>query len=437
VLRQQAPALNKYLRGKNYANIGVLKFLVKKGDAVPSDNVGELNLGIANRLEVALVLCNPDDGLGIIQHASKTVVKEYDLRANHLTREGRKAFFAHEYDLAWGPRKVEASAFVTGLVTIAKDLKKTTLKFQVFDNEGNIKDVLEPIVLETTPRILTEAGYSYLMSPELHKEAFAQAKKDKGNRFPRSTLVDKVEVQTALLDANPPKVDLKEPNPYQEGPVKLTILYNAKPQSIDAKGNVAEPKETDVVSFILENPTKETYAVLLKVNGVNTLFAETLNDPKISHKWVLKPGEKQVIEGFQINENEVDHFKVLSPKESEENEVNYGAHAGTFRMAVYHGGVVREDPSIEANKTKDEAQVARAAIARGSLKASDIPAGSLNALKRDLRGREKAGDGARGMIVQGSGKGKKEIERLFFKPEQADPIHDVTIRYYLPKRQQP
>jgi hypothetical protein len=435
VIRQKAPALNKYLRSKNYANVGVLKFLVKKGDAAPNDNVGELNVGIANRLEVALVLSNPDDDLGIIQQASKTVTKENNVRANHLTKEGRKAFFSHQYDLAWGPRKVDATAFVTGLVTISSDLKKTTLKIQVFDRDGNIQDVFDEITLETTPRILTESGGSYLLMPELHKEAFAQAKKDKGNRFPRSTLVDKIEVQTALVDPSVTKTEMKEPNPYREGPVKLTILYNGKPQRIDERGNVAEPKETDVVTFILENPTKDTYAVLLKVNGVNTLFAETLNDPNVSHKWILKPGERQVIEGFQINENDVDEFKVLSPKESEANEVNYGAHAGTFHMACFKGAVVKDDPSIETNKTKDEVQVARAAIARGNLKVSDIPAGSLNALKRDLRGREKAGDGARGMIVQGPKKGKKEVERLFFKPDQTDPVHDVTIRYYVPKRQ--
>ena len=431
VLRKRAPEILKHLREKKYANVGVLKFLVKKGDATPSDNVGELNLNIANRLEVALVLSNPDEDLGIIQAASRTVTKENNVRASHLTKEGRKAFFNGEYDLAWGPRKVTASAFVTGLVTIDKDLKKTKICFQVFDKEGEISDILDEVVMDTSPRILTEAGYSYLLNPEKNKEAFASAKKDKGNRFPRAVLVDKVvDPLENVVVINRPAVDT---NPFTEGPVKLVILYNGKPQTV-VNGKVPEPKANDTIAFVLDNPTKETYAVLLKVNGVNTLFNETISDPKTCHKWILKPGEKQSVTGFQVNDSRVDKFKVLSPKESEENEVYYGPHAGTFRMVCYKGAIVKEDPSIEVNQRKEETEVARAAIGRGALDLAEIQAGSLNAMKRTLRGREKTGDGARGMIVSGGANEKKEIEHLFFKHELADPIHDVTIRYYVPKK---
>ncbi|MCE9530066.1 MAG: hypothetical protein K8T89_02845 [Planctomycetes bacterium] len=233
MLRKQAPELIKYVRSKNYQNVGVLKFLVKKGDAPPSDNVGEINLGLANRLEVAMVLNNPDEDMGVIQQASRTVSKDNNVRANHLTKEGRKAFFTSEYDLAWGPRKVAANAFITGLVTISKDLKKTTIRFQVFNKDGDIEDVLNEVVMETSPRILTEAGYSYLVTPEANKEAFASAKKDKGNRFPRAVLVDKVvEQQTFALAINTdvPKPMFREPNPFKEGPIKLTIMYNGVPR---------------------------------------------------------------------------------------------------------------------------------------------------------------------------------------------------------------
>lgn len=434
VLRNKAPELLKYLRGKNYANVGVLKFLVKKGDAAPSDNVGELNLSLANRLEVALVLSNPDEDLGIIQQASRTVTKENNVRASHLTKEGRKAFFTGEYDLAWGPRKVMASAFVTGLVTISKDLKTTTIRFQVFDKDGDLSDVLDEVKMETSPRILTEAGYSYLFTAEANKDAFASAKKDKGNRFPRAVLVDKVVDPLAdVVVINRPKVDEVAVNPFKQGPIKLTILYNGKPVSIE-NGIVPEPKESDRVTFQIENPTQDTYAVLVKVNGTNTLFNETINDPRTCHKWILRPGEKQIITGFQTDEQTVNEFKVLSPKESEENEVYYGDNAGTFRMAAFKGNIVKEDPSIEINKVREETEVARAAIGRGTLALADIQAGSLNALKRTLRGREKSGDGARGMIVSSGNQGKKEVERFFFKPEFADPVHDMTLRYYVPKK---
>jgi hypothetical protein len=436
MLRKKAPELIKYLRSKHYANVGVLKFLVKKGDAAPSDNVGELNLSLANRLEVALVLSNPDEDLGIIQQASRTVAKENNVRASHLTKEGRKAFFDSEYDLAWGPRKAAASAFITGLVTISPDLKQTKFRFQVFDKDGNLADALDEVTMETTPRILTEAGYSYLLKPEVHTEAFAAAKKNKGNRFLRAELVDKIEEQTAYAPEASKTVQvpvIKGPNPYKEGPVKLTILYNGKPQMIGANGMVAEPKQTDEVSFVLENPTKDTLAVVLKVNGHNTLFDESYPDLKACHKWILRPGEKQTITGFQIDDKTVKKFKVLSPKESQENEVYYGDNAGTFHMATFQGNVVKEDPSIKVNEGREETELALAAIGRGTLVLGDIEAGSLNALKRTLRGREKGGDGARGMIVQSDSQGKRDIERFFFKYDYADPIHDVTLRYYMPK----
>src|SRR5262245_36179904 len=67
--QKHAPEIIKYLRDHKYQNVGVLKFLVKQGDAVP-DNAGPLNLSVANRLEVALVLANPDEKLGIIERAS-------------------------------------------------------------------------------------------------------------------------------------------------------------------------------------------------------------------------------------------------------------------------------------------------------------------------------------------------------------------------------
>lgn len=438
MLRKKTPDLLKYLKSKKYANVGVVKFLVKKGDAAPSDNVGELNLSLANRLEVAMVLGNPDEDLGIIQQASKTIVKENNVRANHLTKEGRKAFFTGEYDLAWGPRKVTANAFVTGLVSIDKDLKQTKILFQVFDKDGELANIGEEVVMETSPRILTEAGYSYALNPEKHADAFAAAKKDRGNRFPRAVLVDKVVQQEqyglALANTTLPKPAMTELIPYKEGPIKLTILYNGKPQAVDVTGRVAEPKETDTVTFVIENSTKEAYAVLLKVNGVNTLFKETTPDTKICHKWILRPGEKQIINGFQVDDSKVDSFKVLSPEESVENEVHYGAHAGTFRIACFQGTIVKEDPSIEVNKVREEDQLVRAAIGRGSLDLTDIKAGSLDALKRTLRGREKLGEGARGLVVPGGNGPDKPIEKFYFKYELNDPVSDATIRYYTPKR---
>ncbi|MEM8913998.1 MAG: hypothetical protein AAGC97_19735, partial [Planctomycetota bacterium] len=55
-LTDVAPAVLEQLRADGFQNVGVLKFRVKKGDAKPSDRVGTLNLHLAEKLELALIL---------------------------------------------------------------------------------------------------------------------------------------------------------------------------------------------------------------------------------------------------------------------------------------------------------------------------------------------------------------------------------------------
>src|SRR3954471_20804171 len=68
-----APKVLRHLRDKGYRNVGVLKFLVKKGKGAPADNVGGLNLDAARILELALILKDDVDGkVCVIRDASAT-----------------------------------------------------------------------------------------------------------------------------------------------------------------------------------------------------------------------------------------------------------------------------------------------------------------------------------------------------------------------------
>ena len=79
-----------YLKEHGYRNVGVLKFRVQKGDEPVSDRVGTLNLDLAARLEVALVLTTDIKApLGIIHDASAVAAKIPG--ANHLNEPGRRA----------------------------------------------------------------------------------------------------------------------------------------------------------------------------------------------------------------------------------------------------------------------------------------------------------------------------------------------------------
>src|SRR5688572_6887243 len=100
-LHKQAPKILKELQQKGCKNVGVLKFRVKKGNEPTSDNVGTLNMTLADRLEIALALAmdnDPAKQIGIIQQASAVAAKIKE--SNHLTKSGRAALFKEEYPLA-------------------------------------------------------------------------------------------------------------------------------------------------------------------------------------------------------------------------------------------------------------------------------------------------------------------------------------------------
>jgi hypothetical protein len=108
-LLRQAPRVLGYLKEHGYRNVGVLKFRVQKGDEPVSDRVGTLNLDLAARLEVALVLTTDIQApLGVIHDASTVAARIPG--ANHLTEPGRRALLGARYPLAWGGEQVEPDA---------------------------------------------------------------------------------------------------------------------------------------------------------------------------------------------------------------------------------------------------------------------------------------------------------------------------------------
>jgi hypothetical protein len=405
VLKQHAPEIIRYLREHKYQNVGVLKFLVKQGDTV-SDNAGPLNLNVANRLEVALVLANPDEQLGIIERASAAVVRSNNRRATHLTPEGRAALFqVREYTRAWGDGKpVEADAFLTGTVAISPDGRTLDLTVQVFDRTSKEPARVGTFRAATDFRTLTEIGRSFALGRGPNEsELLAQA-------------ID----HSQTIRAKP------ETNPLETGksPVELRILYNGTPICI-TNGTVPEPRKNDRVSFVLINRGGERCGVVLKVNGENTLFREPY-DALHCHKWVLGPGEQVKIDGFQMSAGGLKRFEVLSPEESDKDMVNYGEHAGTFSLVVFR--------EAKADSEIATANFDIAAIARGALPPSGERPGTLAVLQAKLR--EKGGqsrtEGQKGLLSHGAD-AKREIQYVSFKPDPV-PVLAATVRYWQPGR---
>jgi len=435
-LAKAAPGIVKQLREEGCPSVGVLKFLVQRpqkeaGEA--DDAVGELNQGIADRLENALIFASTDERLGIIRGASKKA-QSIPL-ANHLKEEGRKSCFEGRYELAWGSAEVEPGAFITGRAVVAKDLKTITLHLEHFGKDGKLKSLGSPIEVPATRRTLVEAGYSYVLGKEKTKEL-------RGARGSASTSDDPIKISeveqsaatSALVIARPAGVKYTAEDALKESPVELTCKYNGLPVKVEG-GRMPEPGPDTKVSFTLKNTDPDaTYAVVLKVNGRNTLLREEA-EPSRCLKWILAPQTEVEVAGFQDSDSKMTEFKILSDEESEADVVRYGDLVGSVRMVVFRGEQSAAEKADSPPAPRDLVLTQLVAISRGAEdRALGSKPSSLAGLQDQLRKQSATASGARG-VIGSSGKAKEHmVERVPFKSLPAIGVADITIRYYTPKK---
>ncbi len=159
---REAPKILAQLKGRGCKTVGVLKFRVKKGNEPLTDNAGPLNLTLANRLEMALILANKvQQPLGIIHDASAVAAR---LRgASHVTAEGRHTLFEADYPLAWGKEKVRPDALLTGIALISPDLRDMTVGILAFDKDGKGLRKVAQFTATVDAVALVESGESFLL----------------------------------------------------------------------------------------------------------------------------------------------------------------------------------------------------------------------------------------------------------------------------------
>jgi hypothetical protein len=442
-LLDRAKGLVKHCKDKGYKTVGVLKFLGAKDGSDFSDNLGTVNTLLARRLEVSLVLANdPRKPIELIDDASAVAARTRG--ANHYTPEGRRALFAAGYKLAWGDPKVRVTpdAFLTGLVSMSKDLKTLRVSFLYFDRTTNR---LEPVpgvpdaVVPNRAAALVEMGESFTVRGAFDDgkveanpkgkndvETKPKAKNDppeaKGKNDPPADLPkdkDQSAFQSAadIRDQKGGKHPAEDPN----APIKLTVLYDGQPVKIqvrDGKAFVPEPAAGQRVEFVIAKDAKAPrYGVVLKVNGDNTLDKQRLPDVRC-RKWIMTdPGETVTIRGYQLGTDRVETFRVLSAPESKAREVNYGADVGTITMTVFSEG---KEPAPDL--AEDAAE--KTAVAAGELPAE--PSKSFDSLKAKL-----LEDANRGLIAEGAQvEGKVQVVK--FTPA-ATPVMTLTVIYYKAK----
>lgn len=426
-LLREAPKIHDYCREKGYKNIGVLKFRVKKGSDPISDNVGTLNMQLANQLEVALTLSNSNDPakqLGIIRRASSAAAKIPG--ANHVSAEGRAKLFDAEYPLSWGDAKVKPDAFITGVVLVSADLREMTVGIMALDkNGGPLEKVMPVFRAPTDAASLSEIGESFVL-----RGAF-----DKSNLVLASA---KAVEQAAKVKAEPEPGKTPEPFPLEDkaAPVTMEVLYDGKVQPVeikDGKALIAEPEEHQEVKILVKRApgNRQRLGIVVKVNGENTLFREKLRDIDC-RKWILEPDKKAFsIGGYQSANDMRENFRVASREESKSKELDYGEDVGTITITVFGektsdappADLPSDDPEIRI-KNENEAEDL-AALTRSVFPIQ--PVRNLAALKHQLReaGRETA---TRGLIMQGASAANK-INIVTFKADPT-PLMAVTVTYY-------
>ncbi|MBW3597720.1 MAG: hypothetical protein KY475_10640 [Planctomycetes bacterium] len=418
-LLRRAPEMLEHCRSKGYRNVGVLKFRVKKGNDPISDSVGTFNSFLAERLETALILANSSSGgspVGIIRDASAVAAKTPG--AAHTSADGRSRLFAAKYPLAWGspPPQVTPDAFITGIVVVSPDLRDMSVGILAFDRAGKELERIVPVFkADVGIDALAELGESYAL-----RGAF-----DGGDTQMTEEQTKEVLVTTALKVK---EQQTTHPLADPQRPVLLEAAYNGRPVSIEFRGGEAflpEPQEGEqVVLTLRHNPgvKAERLAVVLKVNGENTLFRQRKRDIDC-RKWILEPGAPPiVIRGYQKSDKTYEAFRVLSAAESREREIHYGADVGMISLTVFREAVPEDLPPPDLLSEEDEDLLA---MMRGGF--PEKPAETLGALKAQLR----SGSMLRGGLIESGAEEKGGIRIVEFEPDPT-PIMTAAIRYYEP-----
>jgi len=269
----------------------------------------------------------------------------------------------------------------------------------------------------TSPKLLGEAGKTFYLrrmshSPEGSEPNLEEAAQETQNGNTQNPLNDPERpVNLEIWFDNDKVVDGSKKLPFKDD---------------NGETPLREPLENQIVRFHIERTDKAQgrLAILLLVNGVNSVFEEKERAPAEYTKWILsdKPGEKMVdVRGFFVKNDtgyEMIPFKVFSDAESKDQENFYGAKAGQVLFEVYRergeGNGVVADSAIRG-------------ISRGTLPPANKAIEELGQLKNLLKNPPKTV--SRGMIGRSDERRKAELEEVPFKCDP-EPIMSVAFRYY-------
>lgn len=389
------------LKTKGYQNVGVLKFRVQKPPTGKEDfQAGPLNVVVTRAVENALIVHNEDPQLrmGLLRDAPK-VINDQKARLSYLKPDDCKQMFELNYPLAWGESKVRPDAFVTGVVRLSPDRTTTTVDIEVVDKQTLKPTRLYGFDVPTDRSILFDVC-----------EGFA---------------IGRDQIRTA----GPEELDkAANKNSAGDSPLDISIRYDGVPQTISEAvidgrkvRRVAEPEERNKVTFVMKNRWDEPIAVVLAVNGRNTVHGDDVTENSVlnSSTWVLQPGREYTVAGYYHKDGQtLTPFAVLSKEKSaavEEQDPN--PYLGLIQVAVFAPSQ-RDDGKID--------DALRKRVSTAGLKTPEDAAKKVAANGPQVT--------RAGLIAPGTATEKARVEATTLPNLRL--CHSMTIRYY-DRNQQP
>jgi hypothetical protein len=413
--------LFKYLKAKGAQTVGVLKFRGQsdgKPELSSPDSflaLGPLGSLMAERLEVTLINGIGVNGLVDVIHDASAVAAARNEHLSYLEARDRKRLFELDYPLAVGDKTARPDLFLTGVVRLEKGKARVTLL--AFGPTGGLEEVPDASFSVPVDRtLLSDAGRSFVLprtrSGMVESDPDVAAADDARRRVAKPTTPAKTD------DA---RVDVKMFFGDEEiTPVPVATLASEGRLGFQSR----EPRKGETVRFEVKNLTDKRLAVVVKVNGVNTINQETTEADRCT-KWILEPNKTLTIDGFYDNTKDAKENRVPFGVKSEEEvtqELLGNTRLGVIDVIVFEEGkdVVKRDlrPITRGLSPLHWQKAAKSAKCYADLR---------EAIDRQDR------TVTRGLIAPDgpAGEGANLVKQDFNNPRD---VEGWAIRYYAPKK---
>ena len=415
------------LRVANVQTVGVLKFSACIGDGPFPASLGNLNMRLAEKLELALVLAQSADEshvgqqVGIVRNASK--VAGTIPNASHVTSDGRRLLFSKKYPLAWefrGQSDVVPDGLIVGVAQIKGNLQSMEIELLLL-KKGDLN--LHPLVTLQVPtdlEDLMDSGESFTTRGLFDQGTITETAK-------AVELVTKksADIRQENLGTSPRQNSRKHPlAAANDAPIKFEIWYDNQSQPIEFRDGAAfvkEPSEGQRVMFVVrrKGADQQRYGILMRVNGENTLYRRRNPDLQTA-LWILEPSEIELsVRGFQLDNGSREEFRVLSDSESKDHEIDYGRETGMIALVVF-----REGNKVKPFQTERDESLA----VQSNATLPEVTAPTLGNLAQRLFAQMNDPIKTRGLIKPGKTE-SAAVEVVTFQRDVM-PVMATSIRYY-------